>query len=79
MEYRIRVKAGEGKESVLLAHDGRLIVSVRAPREEGRANARACELLAEHFMVPVKSVSVVRGHQQSSKIVRISETNTHVS
>lgn len=73
MEYRIRVKPGEGKESVSLARDGRIIVSVRAPREEGRANARACELLAEYFMVPVNNVSVVRGHQQSSKIVRVSE------
>lgn len=72
MEYRIRVIAGKGKEGVLLARDGRLIVSVRAKREEGRANARACELLAEYFLVDIKNVAIVHGHQQSSKVVRVS-------
>lgn len=71
MEYRVRVRAGAGKEGITLARDGRLIVSVRAPREEGKANARACELLAEYFSVHVGDVSVVRGYQQSSKVIRV--------
>ncbi len=71
MEYRIRVSTGAGKETVTLARDGRLIVFVRASREEGKANARACELLAEHFSVGVEKVSIVRGHQQSSKVIRV--------
>ena len=71
MEYRIKVKAGAGKEGVLLARDGRLVVSVRAKREEGRANTRACELIAEYFSVDTKSVIIVHGHQRSSKVVRL--------
>lgn len=73
MEYRIRVKTGAGKEGVTLARDERLIVSVKAPREEGKANARACELLAEYFRVDVGDISIMRGHQQSSKMIRVNE------
>lgn len=71
MEYRVRVRAGAGKEGIIPARDGRLIVSVRAPREDGKANARACELLAEYFSVKPDEVSIVRGHRQSSKVVRV--------
>lgn len=71
MEYRVRVRAGVDKEGITLARDGRLVVSVRAPREEGKANARACELLAKYFSVHIEDVSVVRGQQQSSKVVRV--------
>lgn len=76
MEYRVRVKSGEGKEGVVLARDGRLIVSVRAPREEGRANARTRELLAEYLSVALEDVVIVRGHQQSSKVVRVTSAHS---
>ena len=73
MEYRIKVNVGVGEEGVALARDGRLIVSVRAPREEGTANARARELVAEYFSIALKDVSIVRGQQRSSKVIRIKE------
>lgn len=68
------VKTGAGKEGVTLSRDGRLIVVVRAPREEGRANARVRTLLAKHFSVKVEEVRIVRGHQRSSKVVRVVAT-----
>ena len=46
-------------------------VSVDAPAEEGKANARLIEILAEHFEVPRSSVSIVRGFKSRRKVVDI--------
>lgn len=70
-EIRIKVITASKRESVVSAKDGRLVVSVDAPKKDGRANMRARELLAEHFLVPVSAVSIVKGHQLPTKSVII--------
>ena len=70
-EYRIKVVLSPRHEGVEESADGRLIVSVRAKREKGMANTRACQLLAKYFSVEEGAVSIVRGHTLSSKIVRL--------
>ncbi|OGL89379.1 hypothetical protein A3H75_01650 [Candidatus Uhrbacteria bacterium RIFCSPLOWO2_02_FULL_51_9] len=69
MEYRVKVTPGKKKESVTVAPDGRLLVFVSAPREEGRANERMCELLAEHFGVPLSAITIRRGHTSATKTI----------
>ncbi len=71
MEYRIKVITNSKKEGVVLQKDGRLEVSVDAPRKEGRANQRATELVAEHLGVLADEVTVVRGQQQSTKVLHV--------
>lgn len=51
--------------------DGSLIVSVAAPRMEGKANKLLIAVLAEHFHVPPSTVSIVSGHLSTHKIVQI--------
>lgn len=46
-------------------------VYVAAPPEGGRANEAVIALLAETFGVRRKDVTVVRGHAQPRKLVRI--------
>ncbi len=70
-EIRVKVIPNVRKESIVEAKDGRFVVSVNAPREEGRANERLCELCAEYFGVPLKNITLVRGHQQGTKTLRI--------
>lgn len=70
-EYRIKVLAEQKKESVTRAQDGRLLVSVKAKRVEGRANERARELVAEFLSVSVSDVDIVRGHNQPTKTIRV--------
>lgn len=74
MEYRVKVTAGAKKESIMVAHDGRFLVSVSAPREEGRANERLRELLAEYFDVPYDAVTIRRGHTSPTKTVFVKES-----
>jgi uncharacterized protein YggU (UPF0235/DUF167 family) len=73
MEIRVKVTPNARRESLEEGKDGRLIITLREPREEGRANVRLVALIAQHFLVPENRVRIVRGHQQSSKIVAILE------
>lgn len=65
----MKVETGKKKESVNIARDGRLLVSVSAPREEGKANERMRELVAEHFGVVCDAVTIRRGHTSPTKII----------
>jgi uncharacterized protein YggU (UPF0235/DUF167 family) len=58
-----------------LLPDGRYEVRVNAPRKEGRANERTCELLAMYFSVSPDAVSVIKGHAQPGKLIRVSDGN----
>ena len=71
MDIRIKIIPNSRKEFVEEGKDGRLIVAVKAPREDGKANERLCELLAQHFATPVSCIRIVRGKTQSSKVVRV--------
>ena len=53
------------------ALDGSLLVYVREPAVEGRANKAVIKLLAEYFKVPKSQVKIVRGYTIRQKIVRI--------
>ena len=69
MEYRVKVTTGKKRESVVVGHDGRLLVSVSAPRKEGVANERMRELLADHFRVPFDDITIRRGHTSPTKTI----------
>jgi uncharacterized protein YggU (UPF0235/DUF167 family) len=70
-EFRVKVHTDGKKELVEEGEDGRFLVTVRAPRKEGRANERLRTLLAKHFLVDVEQVQIIRGKDQSSKTVRL--------
>ena len=70
-ELRIKVSAEQKKESVTLASDGRLLVSVRDKREDGKANLRALMLESEYINVPSTHVTILRGHNLPTKTLRI--------
>lgn len=71
MELRVRVSVNARKESVEEAKDGRLFITVRAPRKEGLANARLVYVLAKYYSVPENHVRILRGHERSSKVVLV--------
>ena len=51
--------------------DGRLMVSVAAPPEDGRANEAVAEVLGEALGVRARDVAVVRGHKARAKLVEV--------
>ena len=52
---------------------GEVIVFVREPAIEGKANTAAIKLLADYYNVPKRNVSIAVGHTSRIKIVDIEE------
>lgn len=71
IHIRVKTIPNSRKESVEEGKDGRFIVAVNAPQEDGKANERLCRVLARHFAVPLEDVRIMRGKTQTSKLVRI--------
>jgi len=49
----------------------KLLVRVRAPPVDGRANAAVCRMIAKRVGVGVRSVTIVRGASSRDKLVRV--------
>ncbi len=71
MKLWIQVKTNAKKEEVTPLPDGSLQVRVHAPPAEGRANEAVIRLLADHFKVPKKSVTLLVGTSSRRKLVEI--------
>jgi uncharacterized protein len=51
--------------------DGRLLGSVAAPPEDGRANEAVAEVLGAALGVRARDVTVVRGHKAREKLIEV--------
>ena len=71
MKFFVRAYPNSKRESVTVDSPNSLSVRVGAPAQEGRANARLVELLAEHFKVSKSQVSILKGGTSKTKIVEI--------
>ena len=61
------------REEVYVDEGGALVVYTKEPAIEGRANAAAIKLIAEHFDVSRMSVKLIRGHASKYKVFEIYE------
>ena len=73
MRVQVKVTPRANRPGVQVSVDGTLVVKVREPAEGGRANMAMVAALAEHFHVPCRAVSIVRGHASRRKLVEIEE------
>lgn len=71
MRLPIRVVPRAKKTGVAPAADGTLVVKVREPAEDGRANDAVIEALAEHFKVKPRAVTIIHGHASRRKLVEV--------
>lgn len=68
----VRVKPGSKKgPAVQLSLDGSLLVYVREPAMEGKANAAVIKLLADYYSVPKTSVQMISGYSSQTKHFKI--------
>ncbi len=51
---------------------GRLLVRTTAAPVDGKANAAVCKILAAHFGVPTRAITVIAGDHSRDKTIRIS-------
>ena len=59
------------REEVVVGSDGTYIIYTKAPAIEGRANAAAIKLLAQHFGVSKSQVRLLRGATSKYKVFDI--------
>lgn len=71
MKISVTVKPNAKEERIVPKGDGSLVVSVKAPSREGKANARLPKVLAAHFGVAPSCVRIVSGASSRRKIVEI--------
>ncbi len=69
--FNVKVKPRAKRAAVEGVRAGRLLVSVPAPPERGRANRAVVELLARALGVPKGAIEIVAGGTRPEKTVRV--------
>ena len=72
MRVQLKVTPNSKKEEVRGKGD-LLLVKVKEPPKEGKANAAVIRAVAKHLGVSPSSVRIVRGHTSGSKVVEITK------
>ncbi|HET6504233.1 MAG TPA: DUF167 domain-containing protein [Amycolatopsis sp.] len=73
MRFAIRVKPGAKRDAVGGEFNGALVVAVRAPAVEGKANEAVRTVLARAFGVRARDVLVVQGERGRDKLVELAD------
>ena len=72
MKVEVKVKPGSKKGPLVQPSlTGELLVFLREPAIEGKANKALIKLLAEYYDVPKTSVEITGGRKSRHKIVKI--------
>ncbi|MDO8525458.1 MAG: DUF167 domain-containing protein [Candidatus Omnitrophota bacterium] len=72
VKISVKVKPGS-KQNLVERRTGEdhYIVRVKEKAVEGRANAAVIGLISDHFKVPKKRVSIIRGFKGKNKLMEI--------
>ena len=73
MRLQVKVTPRAKKPGIETAGDGTLVVKVREPAEDGRANDAVIAALAGHFGVAKRAVTIVHGHGSRRKLVEVQQ------
>lgn len=71
-DLSVRLQPRAARDEVAGERDGRLLIRVKAPPVDGRANEALIALIAKRAGVPKRDVELIRGHASRDKVVRVS-------
>lgn len=73
LNMRIYVKTVPNSKKVAVEKigEGHFKIKVDAKAEDGKANRRLIEVMAEYFKVPKSSIVILQGHKNRDKIIEI--------
>ena len=72
LDMKIQVKVTPNSKTEEVKQEGDiLLVRVKEPPKEGRANAAVVKAVAKHFGVPASSVKIVSGYTSRQKVLEI--------
>lgn len=67
----IKVKPNSRQQTLQTAEDGSLVICLKSPPVDGKANDELIKLLAKEFKVPKSSVRIKSGQSSKRKSVEI--------
>ena len=71
LRFAVRVKPGANRDAVGGDHGGALVVAVKAPALEGKANEAVRKVLAKALGVRSRDVLVVSGERGRDKLIEV--------
>lgn len=71
MTLHVKVKPGSKVDRLFYDEAGKLNVKIRAPAQDGKANAYLMELLAKTFGIAKSSVTIVAGFTSPHKRIEV--------
>jgi uncharacterized protein (TIGR00251 family) len=78
MIFRVHVKPNAKSDSISVKENNELDVRICAAPVDGKANKYLTGYLSKIFKVPKSSVVIVKGLNNSYKIIEIIADNTHI-
>jgi uncharacterized protein (TIGR00251 family) len=70
-DLNVRLQPRASKDEITGERDGRLLIKVKAPPVDGKANEALIKLIAKKAGVPRRDVTLVRGHTSRDKVLRV--------
>ncbi|MBI1823750.1 MAG: DUF167 domain-containing protein [Nitrospirae bacterium] len=71
MKVTVKVKPNAKSDKLVELSQTEFSASVKAPPQDGKANSALIELLSNHFKVPRKQISLLRGASSRNKLFEI--------
>ncbi len=75
MQKQVKVKPNSKKQTIEESADGTLMVHLKSPPVDGKANKELIELLAKKFDVPKSNIRIKLGLSSRTKLIEI-DTDT---
>lgn len=71
MLLKLKIKTNSKENKIEKLKDDEFRVFVKVKPEQGMANQKVLELVAEYLHVPRNKISLIKGHTAPSKIIEI--------
>ena len=71
MKKQVKVKPNSKNQKIEEAADGSLIINLKSPPVEGKANEELIQILAKKFEVPKSRIRIKFGLSSRNKVVEI--------
>lgn len=71
MIIKVRCKPNSKQQKIETVSENNLLVRIKSPPVDGKANKELIEILAKHFAVTKSQVNIKHGHNSPDKLVEI--------
>ncbi len=73
MKIRVTVKPNSQTQKIIPQEDGSLLVRLKSPPVDGKANQELIKVLAKQFKVKKSQIAIKSGSSGRQKLIEISE------